>query len=87
MYDTIGELCGDVVCERGGECCMKCGRDGELVPSGRCANPFEDGKGCPLIHCEVPITRGPPIIIDPPGRKKYLIFDAYQYNSQPKIIS
>ena len=53
---------------------MKCGRDGELVPSGECANPLEDGRGCPLIHCEVPITRGPPIIIDPPGRKKEYIF-------------
>ena len=48
---------------------MKCGKDGELVPSGRCANPLVDGRGCPLIHCEVPITRGPPIIIDPPSRK------------------
>ena len=53
---------------------MKCGRDGELVPSGECANPLEDGRGCPLIHCEVPITRGPPIIIDPPGRKKEYLF-------------
>ena len=59
---------------------MKCGRDGELVPSGECANPLEDGRGCPLIHCEVPITRGPPIIIDPPGRKKEYLFVLTDHN-------
>ena len=59
---------------------MKCGRDGELVPSGECANPLEDGRGCPLIHCEVPITRGPPIIIDPPSRKKNIdLFCTFHY--------
>ena len=53
---------------------MECGRNGELVPSGKCADP---GLPCPFVHCEVPVTVEPPIIIDPPGRKKYLIFDAY----------
>ena len=60
---------------------MKCGKDGELVPSGRCSNPLVDGRGCPFIHCEVPITRGPPIIIDPPGREKNIsFFHANHYN-------
>ena len=59
----IGEKCGDDECEFGGECCMMCGRNGELVPS-ECSKP---GLPCPLVHCEVPITVEPPIIIDPPG--------------------
>ena len=43
---------------------MECGRNGELVPSGKCADP---GLPCPFVHCEVPVTVEPPIIIDPPG--------------------
>ena len=60
----IGDECGDAVCKFGGECCMECGRNGELVPSGKCADP---GLPCPFVHCEVPVTVEPPIIIDPPG--------------------
>ena len=56
----------------GGECCMECGRNGELVPSGKCANPMTDGEPCPFVHCEVPITIEPPIIIDLPGREIYM---------------
>ena len=70
----IGDECGDTVCEFGGECCMECGRNGELVPSGKCANPMQDGLPCPFVHCEVPITVGPPIIIDDEGENIIVAF-------------
>ena len=53
---------------------MECGRNGELVPSGRCANPMQDGLPCPFVHCEVPITVGPPIIIDDEGENIIVTF-------------
>ena len=53
---------------------MKCGRNGELVPSGEYSNTMLGEPPCPLIHCEEPITVMPPIIIDPPGRKSIIIF-------------
>ena len=69
----IGEKCGDTECEFGGECCMMCGRNGELVPSGECSNPMQGGPPCPLVHCEVPITL-PPVIIDDQGENMIVAF-------------
>ena len=54
---------------------MECGRNGELVPSGKCADP---GLPCPFVHCEVPVTVEPPIIIDPPGENMNVIVSLYK---------
>ena len=68
----IGESCGDIICERGEECCLTCDDEGNMVPANVCTAPMMEGVPgipCPVVQCIAPPISEPPITVDPPSMK------------------
>ena len=50
--DSSGENCGVIVCEPDTQCCLKCDKYGNPIPSGKCVDPLDYDSECPESHCQ-----------------------------------